>query len=65
MTGHGPLNVDGTLDGLDDTRKFRQKAVSHQLHDPALALVDAGLNEVAAQRFQALKRAGLVIAHQA
>jgi len=59
------LNIDGALDGLDDTGKLGQKTIAHQLHDAATAPRDFRLHQFLAQRFQPLQGPGFVGTHEA
>ncbi len=62
---HRLLDVNGTLDGLNDARKLGQEPVAHQLHDTSLALRDPRLHQLSTEGLQALERSRLILAHEA
>jgi hypothetical protein len=59
------LHRDGAARRIDDHGKLHQQAVAGGLDDAAVVLGDLRIDELAAQRFEALERALLVRPHQA
>src|SRR5215472_7452758 len=64
MLGHCLLHRDRTAHRIDDAGKFHQYAVAGGLDDAAMVLDDFRVDELMAQRFEALERAFLVRPHQ-
>ena len=62
---HAPLNGDRAVDGIDHAGELHQRAIPHQLDDAAIVRGDAGVDQVAPQRFEAAQRVRLVDLHQA
>jgi len=62
--GHGLLHRDCAAHRIEDARKFDQHAVAGGLDDAAVMLGDLRIEELAAQRLEALVRAFLVRPHQ-
>jgi hypothetical protein len=62
--GHRLLHLERAAHRIDDAGKFHQHTVAGSLDDAAMVLGDFGINELAAQRFEAFERAFLVRPHQ-
>jgi len=62
--GHRLLHRDRAAHRIDDAGKLHQEAVAGGLNDAALVLGDLRIEKLAAQRFEAFKRALLVRSHQ-
>src|SRR6516162_6059952 len=61
---HPTLDLRGTADGIDDTRKFREHAVAGVLDDTAVMLGDLRIDQLAEMPLQAFVRTLLIGAHQ-
>ena len=60
---HRPLHLDRAAYSIDDARELHQQAVAGGLDDAAVVFGDFRINELGAERFEALERAFLVGTH--
>ena len=61
---HSLLYLRRTGNGADDTWKFRENAVTHNLDDASLVLGNFLVEQLASNLFELCKRARLVRAHE-
>ena len=62
--GHGVLDGDGAVDGIDDAGELDQEPVAHRLDDAPVVLGDFGIEHLDAAGLEAGERTGLVGAHE-
>jgi hypothetical protein len=63
--GHGPLHIDGEVNGVYDAAKLHQGAVAHELDDAPVMLSGLGLDQFSAKCFERRERSCLVGSHEA
>lgn len=61
---HRPLHLDGAADRIHNTWKFHEHPVAGGFYDPTVMFCDLRIEQLAADRFEALERAFLIRAHQ-
>ena len=64
LFGHFFLDFHRTARCIDGARELDQDAIPSGLDDTTFVLGDLGIDQLAAQRFEACQRAGLIVAHQ-
>src|SRR5215467_4127189 len=62
--GHAALERGCTLHRIDHACELGQEAISHQLEDASVTLLDLRLEQLPAMRPQALERAHLILLHE-
>jgi hypothetical protein len=61
---HRLLHVDGALHGLGDAAELNEQAIARGLDETAVMLGDLGIDQLAAERAELLKRSRFVGLHQ-
>ena len=63
--GHGPLHIDGEVNGVYDTAELHQRAVAHELDDAPVMLSGLGLDKLSSSCLERRERPSLVGSHEA
>ncbi len=63
--GQGALDGGGALDGIDHAGKLNERAIAHELDDPAMEFFDRRIDHIPAADFEECQGAGFVLAHEA